>query len=247
MIEHSSATHNRTLKSRGTHGDLTRRRAYASVKPRMRGWIHLASVIGFSLSGAVLIARAATSVAPTTAVGVAVYVIAVLGLFGVSAVYHLVTWRSENARTGMRRVDHSMIFLLIAGTYTPISMLALPADTARIVLGVVWVGAVGGMVLKLAWPHAPRWVGVPLYVALGWVAVFVLDDLVRTAGVMGVLLLVTGGVLYTLGALSYALRRPDPWPRTFGYHEVFHCLVTAAAICHHITVWLLVPVSPALP
>ncbi|GAA2358946.1 hemolysin III family protein [Saccharopolyspora halophila] len=218
---------------------LTTRRAYASVKPRMRGWIHLASVIGFAASGAVLITLSATTGPPTTAVAVTLYMAGVLGLFGVSTIYHLITWRSERARTWMRRLDHSMIFLLIAGTYTPISLLALPQDTARIVLGVVWTGALGGMLLKLAWPHAPRWVGVPLYIALGWVAVFVLGDLLHTAGVAGLVLLLAGGVLYTIGALSYATRWPDPWPSMFGYHEVFHTAVTAAAICHHITVWLL--------
>lgn len=146
---------------------LTTRRAYASVKPRMRGWVHLASVIGFAASGTALIILAATNGLPTTTVAVTLYVAGVLGLFGVSAVYHLMTWRSERARTWMRRLDHSMIFLLIAGTYTPTGLLALPQDTARIVLGVVWAGALGGMLLKLAWPHAPRWVGVPLYIALG--------------------------------------------------------------------------------
>ncbi|WP_177226595.1 PAQR family membrane homeostasis protein TrhA [Saccharopolyspora shandongensis] len=224
---------------------LTTRRAYASVKPRMRGWIHLASVIGFAASGTVLITLAATTGPPATAVAVALYTAGVLGLFGVSAVYHLITWRSKRARTWMRRLDHSMIFLLIAGTYTPIGLLALPQDTGRIVLGVVWAGALGGMLLKLAWPHAPRWVGVPLYIALGWVAVFVLGDLLRTAGVAGLVLLLAGGVLYTVGALCYATRWPDPWPSTFGYHEVFHTAVTAAAICHHITVWLLLPITPA--
>ncbi|MEY8040035.1 hemolysin III family protein [Saccharopolyspora cebuensis] len=136
-------------------------------------------------------------------------------MFGVSAVYHLITWRSERARTWMRRLDHSMIFLLIAGTDTPIGLLALPQDTARIVLGVAWAGTLGGMLLKLSWPHAPRWVGVPLYIALGWVAVFVLDDLLRTAGVAGLVLLPAGGVLYTAGAISYATRWPDPLPSTF--------------------------------
>lgn len=140
-----------------------------------------------------------------------------------------------------------MIFLLIAGTYTPIGLLALPRGTARIVLGVVWLGALAGMLLKLAWPHAPRWVGVPLYIALGWVAVFVLGDLLHTAGVAGLVLLLVGGGLYTLGALCYATRWPDPWPHTFGYHEFFHTAVTAAALCHHLTIWLLLSSAPAIP
>lgn len=224
---------------------LTSRRAHASVKPRMRGWVHLASTVGFAISGTALIVLAATS-GPPAAAAMAIYVAAVLGLFGVSAIYHLVNWRSSRARTWMRRLDHSMIFLLIAGTYTPVGLLALPRDLSRAVLGVIWTGAVAGMLLKLAWPHAPRWVGVLLYIALGWVAVFVLDDLLRATGATGLALLLIGGVLYTLGALCYATRWPDPWPRTFGYHEIFHTFVTAAALCHHVTVWLLLP-SPASP
>lgn len=229
-------------------GVLTTRRAYASVKPRMRGWVHLASAIGFAVSGAVLITLAAASGPPATTAAIAIYGAAVLGLFGVSAVYHLTTWRSMRARTWMRRVDHSMIFLLIAGTYTPIGLLALPPGTSRVVLTVVWSGALAGMLLKLAWPNAPRWVGVPLYIALGWVAVFVLGDLLHAAGTAGLVLLLVGGGLYTLGAVFYATRWPDPWPRTFGYHEFFHTAVTAAATCHHITIWLvLLPPAPGTP
>jgi hemolysin III len=213
----------------------------------MRGWVHLVSAIGFAVSGTVLIILGTASGPPAMVAAVAIYVAAVLGLFGVSAVYHLITWRSEQVRTWMRRLDHSMIFLLIAGTYTPVGLLALPRDTARVVLVVVWAGALAGMLLKLAWPNAPRWVGVPLYVALGWVAVFVLGDLLPTAGTAGLVLLLAGGGLYTLGAFCYATRWPDPWPRTFGYHEVFHTAVTAAAICHHITIWLLLPPAPAMP
>jgi hemolysin III len=210
----------------------------------MRGWVHLASVIGFAASGGVLIATAAASAPPAATVAIAIYLVSVLGLFGVSALYHLVTWRSVRARTWMRRLDHSMIFLLIAGTYTPICLMALPRGTARIELIVVWAGALAGMLLKLAWPHAPRWVGVPLYIALGWVAVFILGDLLHTAGVAALILLLVGGGLYTLGAIGYATRWPDPWPRVFGYHEFFHAAVTVAAVCHYITVWLVL-LSPA--
>lgn len=198
----------------------------------------MGTAIGFIAAGTALIKVAAASSPFVVTVGITLYVASVLGLFGVSALYHLKTWNSTVTRTWLRRLDHSMIFLLIAGTYTPICLLALPPDTARTVLTVVWAGALGGVALKLAWPNAPRWVGVPLYIALGWVAVFVLGDLLHTTGPVALSLLLAGGGLYTLGAIFYATRWPDPWPHTFGYHEFFHTAVSAAAVCHHITIWL---------
>ncbi|GAA2788478.1 hypothetical protein GCM10010470_23870 [Saccharopolyspora taberi] len=162
---------------------LTSRRPAALVKPKLRGWIHLGSLVLFLAAGAALIVVAAGSRPAAATAGIAIYVATVLGLFGVSALYHLKTWVSTGARTWMRRLDHSMIFLLIAGTYTPFAMLALPPAVGTVVLTVVWGGALAGVVLKLAWPHAPRWVGVPVYIALGWVAVFVLGDLLHNAGV----------------------------------------------------------------
>lgn len=209
-----------------------------STKPRLRGWIHLWSLVFAFAAGVTLIALAGATVSASAALGTSIYVVTVLGLFGVSALYHRKTWRSIDARTWMRRLDHSMIFLFIAGTYTPLAMLALQPTTGAVVLAVVWGGALGGVVLKLAWPNGPRWVGVPVYVALGWVAVFVLPDLMQRAGIAALVLLLAGGVLYTVGALFYALRRPNPWPRTFGYHEFFHSAVSAAAICHHVAIWL---------
>ncbi|WP_026448802.1 PAQR family membrane homeostasis protein TrhA [Actinopolyspora mortivallis] len=208
------------------------------VKPRLRGWIHLWSTMVALASGAVLVVLASVTVSARAALGTTVYVVTVLGLFGVSALYHRRTWRTLGARTWMRRLDHSMIFLFIAGTYTPLAMLALRPTVGTVVLAVVWGGALGGVVLKLAWPHAPRWVGVPVYVALGWVALFVLPELLSNAGLAVLVLLVVGGVLYTGGAVCYAVRRPDPWPEVFGYHEFFHAAVSAAALCHHVAIWL---------
>ena len=143
-----------------------------------------------------------------------VYVASVLGLFGVSATYHRITWHSAAARAWMRRLDHAMIFLLIAGTHTPIALLALTPPTRNMVLTTVWGGAAAGMSLKLAWPHAPRWVGVPLYVALGWVAAFVLPELVAHGGPTLVALLLAGGLLCTTGAVCCATHWPNPWPQT---------------------------------
>lgn len=204
----------------------------------MRGWIHLWSLVLACAAGAALIALAASTVSGRAAAGTSIYVATVLGLFGVSALYHRKTWRSVGARTWMRRLDHSMIFLFIAGTYTPLAMLAMQPTTGALVLAIVWGGALGGVALKLAWPNGPRWVGVPVYVALGWVAVFVLPDLLENAGASVLVLLIVGGLLYTGGALFYAMRKPDPWPRTFGYHEFFHSAVSLAAVCHHVAIWL---------
>jgi hemolysin III len=214
------------------------RRSTGIVKPRLRGWIHFWSLVVSVAAGATLVALAGATVSAEAALGTSVYVATVLGLFGVSALYHRRTWKSLGARTWMRRLDHSMIFLFIAGTYTPLAMLAMQPTTGSVVLAVVWGGALGGVALKLAWPNGPRWVGVPVYIALGWVAVFVLPDLLNNAGVAALVLIIVGGLLYTAGAVFYAMRWPDPWPKTFGYHEFFHSAVSTAAICHHIAIWL---------
>jgi hemolysin III len=208
------------------------------VKPRMRGWLHFWSFAVSVAACAAMIAVSAAVVGVGEAVATAVYSVTVLGLFGISALYHRRTWSSPRSRTVMRRLDHSMIFLFIAGSYTPVAALAMNSATAEWVLGVVWTGALAGVVLKTAWPYAPSWVGVPIYLALGWVAVFVLPDLLRNGGVAALVLLLTGGALYTVGGVIYALRWPNPWPNTFGYHEFFHAATVLAAICHHVAIWL---------
>jgi hemolysin III len=203
----------------------------------MRGWLHFWSFVVSVVAGATLIVLAATTVSVKAAAATSVYAATVLGLFGVSALYHRRHWVSTRARTWMKRLDHSMIFVFIAGTYTPFAMLAMPATTGTVVLAVVWGGAAAGMTLKLLWPSAPRWLGVPIYVALGWVAVFVLPDLLHRAGTAALVLLLVGGALYTAGAVFYAIRWPDPWPHVFGYHEFFHAATVLAAICHYIAIW----------
>ncbi len=210
----------------------------AALRPRLRGHIHFWSFLVTVVAGAALITLAAAHAGGFAALAVSIYVATIAGMFGVSALYHRKTWVDYRVYTWMKRLDHSMIFLFIAGTYTPFAMLAMRPTTGAIVLAVVWIGALGGVALKLAWPNGPRWVGVPVYVALGWVAVFVLPDLLVNAGVAALVLLLAGGVLYTAGAVFYAMRWPDPWPKTFGYHEFFHAAVSAAALCHHVAIWL---------
>jgi hemolysin III len=189
-------------------------------------------------SGASMItATVTTSHSALTVVSVAIYAGTVLGLFGISALYHRWPWRTDRAQAVMRRLDHSMIFMFIAGTYTPVSAIALSPPARTWVLAVVWAGALGGVALQLAWPAAPRWVGVPIYLALGWVAVFVLPDLLHHVGVAALVLILAGGALYTLGAVCYAIKRPDPWPATFGYHELFHAATVLAAVLHYVAIW----------
>ncbi|WP_157577191.1 PAQR family membrane homeostasis protein TrhA [Saccharomonospora iraqiensis] len=207
------------------------------TRPRLRGHLHFWSFFGAVAAGAVLIALAASTVSGTAALATSVYGATVLGVFGVSALYHRRLW-SPRAYAWMKRADHSMIFLFIAGTYTPFTLLAMSQPTGYIVLGVVWGGAVAGVALKMLWPSAPRWVGVPIYIALGWVAVFVLPELAAAGGIAAVVLLLVGGALYTLGAVFYALKWPNFWPDTFGYHEFFHACTIAAALTHYIAIWL---------
>jgi hemolysin III len=177
-------------------------------KPRMRGWLHT----------------------------YAFFVAAVCGLFGVSALYHRRVWSPHGYQT-MRRLDHSMIFIFIAGTYTPFSVLLLPRTMATMILAVAWGGALAGVAMKLIWTHAPRWIGAILYIALGWIAVIALPDFMRSGGVAVLVLLAAGGLAYTVGAVFYALRRPNPWPTVFGHHEFFHACTLVAAICHHVALY----------
>ena len=162
------------------------------------------------------------------------------GLFGASALYHRVSWRPE-VRRWMRRLDHSMIFVLIAGTYTPFALLAFDDGVGRALLIAVWCGAAGGVALKLLWIDAPNWLGVMVYVALGWLAVWTFPALAEALGVVPTVLVALGGLLYTTGAVIYATRRPDPVPAVFGYHEVFHLLVVIAAALQYAVVvfWVL--------
>nr|WP_051714692.1 hemolysin III family protein [Nocardia rhamnosiphila] len=203
----------------------------------MRGWIHTWATGIAAVAVIALVATAAT-VSATAVVATLIYGLTICALFGISAVYHRITWQTVQARTRMKRADHSMIFLFIAGTYTPFALLGLPEPTGQILLAVVWTGALAGVALKLLWPLAPRWVGVPLYLLLGWAVVPVGGELYRSVGLPAVLLLVAGGLAYSIGAVLYATRWPNPWPSTFGHHEFFHAATVVAALCHYAAVWL---------
>src|SRR3954470_15834409 len=169
---------------------------HPDTRPRMRGWLHLFAFFGSIVAGAVLVPLGSV-LGARAGFSVAIYCLTICGLFGTSALYHRRRWSPRGWKI-MKRLDHSMIFLFIAGTYTPFSLLAVDQPAGYWVLGIVWAGALAGVTLKLTWPTAPRWVGVPLYVALGWVAVFVLTDILHIAGVASLVLLATGGVLYTI-------------------------------------------------
>ena len=206
------------------------------VRPRLRGVLHQYAFFVSLASGTLLVLLATTVRASVAAV---IYAASVSALFGVSALYHRVTWTGP-ARRRMRRLDHAMIFLLIAGTYTPVGLLVLQGRLGTVVLAVVWGGAIAGIVLELAWTGAPRWLGGTVYLALGWVAVVAMPQLFARLGVTGGMLIVAGGLVYSAGAAVYALRRPDPVPAVFGYHEVFHLLVIAGVAAHFLAISLFV-------
>jgi hemolysin III len=199
----------------------------SALKPALRGVFHEVAAFVAAVAGAILVFRAS---GPRARFGALVYGISLVTLFSVSALYHRRNW-SEGARAIWRRLDHSAIFLLIAGTSTPLSLL-LGGRRGWILFAVVWGGAVLGIVLSVAWVHAPKALVAAVCVLLGWTGVPLLPALKASLGSGAVVLLAVGGVVYSLGAAVYALRRPDPFPRVFGYHEIFHALVIAAAGCH---------------
>jgi len=213
--------------------------AVEAVKPKLRGWIHAGSFPLVLASGVVLVVLAPGGKAR---LGAAIFAITADLLFGISAIYHRGTW-SDPVRGLLKRMDHSDIFLIIAGTYTPFALLLLPPPQTRSLLLIAWIGAIGGVLLSVFWVGAPRWLYTPIYVALGWVAVFYLKPLYEAGGAAVVTLIAVGGLLYTLGAVVYGTKRPDPSPRWFGFHEIFHVLTVAAFVVHYVAVSMAVYAS----
>jgi hemolysin III len=205
----------------------------ALSKPRLRGVSHQWAFFVSLVTGGALVIAAPDG---RSRLAAGIYAVTVAGLFGTSALYHRITWASQAARRWMRRLDHSMIFLLIAGTYTPFGLLVLDGTLGTVVLALVWGGAAAGILLNLVWVDAPKPVTAIVYVILGWVAVAAFPDLIDELGITATAMVGLGGILYTLGAVVYALRRPDPAPAVFGYHEIFHALVIAAAAIQYAVV-----------
>jgi len=196
----------------------------ARVKPRLRGVSH---EIAFVAAVGLGIALIVTTHGIRPRIAVAVFAASVAAMFGASALYHRITWSPARRRV-MRRLDHAMVYGLIAGTYTPFGLLVLHGSWRIVVLAIVWSGAAAAVVLKLVWIDGPKWLGAVIGIALGWVGVVVSPQLVEAVGASGMGLLLGGGVAYTVGAVVYAVRKPDPIPTVFGYHEIFHALVVAA-------------------
>lgn len=207
-----------------------------TAKPKLRGWLHAVMFPIALIAGIVLVATAPT---PEARIASIVFSGTAALLFGVSALLHRGNW-SPRTESVLRRFDHANIYLIIAGTYTPFAMLSLPPDQGRLLLVIVWSGAVAGVFLRVFWITAPRWLTTLLYVVVGWVAVLFLPGLVDGAGVLVVTLIIAGGVLYTIGAVVYAAKRPNPSPEWFGFHEVFHTFTVAAFAVHYVAVWIVV-------
>lgn len=204
------------------------------VKPKLRGWLHAAMAPLATAGGIVLVALAPDT---TSRIAAAVYLAASLLLFGTSAIYHRFSWGSRGEAI-LRRMDHANIFVFIAGTYTPLAVLLLPPRAATTLLAIIWPAAVAGLLFRLFWLSAPRWLYTALYIAMGWAAMFWLPQFLANGGVAVFTLILAGGLLYTGGAVVYARKRPDPSPTWFGYHEIFHACTILAFACHYIAISL---------
>lgn len=211
------------------------------IKPRLRGWLHACTVPLTLAAGIVLIALSPTA---DSRLGSAVFVLSALLTFGVSSVYHRGTW-SPRVWSLLRSFDHANIFILIAGSYTPFAILFLEGGAQATLLLVVWISALAGVIFRIFWTDAPRWLYTPMYIGLGWAAVFFIPQFVDGASnfsagiaVAALTLVAAGGILYTLGGVVYGFKRPNPWPTTFGFHEIFHSFTVLAFACHYVGVSL---------
>ena len=212
-------------------------RADAELTPVLRGVFHLWAFVAATAAGIVLVVLADGALETVSSW---VYAAGLAAMFGASALYHRFPWRSAAKRLWARRLDHSTIFIFIAATYTPFALLGFGGTTRWVVLGMAWAGAVLGLVLELVWIESPRWVSTVAYLLVGWVGVLVVPQLFGRSGAAVGVLVVVGGGLYSLGALVYATRWPNPFPRVLGFHEIFHLLVVAAAAAQFVAVSLVV-------
>jgi hemolysin III len=201
-------------------------------RPLLRGILHQWAFTVALVVGALLIAY---SEGGRRRVAASIFAGSVAVMLGASALYHRVTW-SPRVRPWMRRIDHAGIYLLIAGTYTPVGLLSLHGTTQHVTLAIVWAGAAVAILLKFVWVQAPKWLAAVTGIALGWAGVAALPEVFKKNGLAPVILLAAGGVAYTAGAIVYALKRPDPVPRVFGYHELFHALTIVAVACQYVAI-----------
>ena len=215
--------------------------AAVEIRPTWRGWIHAGTFPVTVVAGTVLILVADGAAAKWAS---AVFMVTSMLLFGNSALYHRFDWKPK-VKVLLKRIDHANILLLIAGTYTPLAVLALPPAKGLLLLCLVWGGTVIGILFRVFWINAPRWLYVALYLLLGWAAVMYMGDLLA-ANVAMMVLVIVGGLLYTGGAVVYALKKPNPWPGRFGFHEIFHVCTVLAFLCHW-TACLLIALAPLSP
>jgi len=220
------------LPSGGPGAETPLTEVLEAVKPRLRGWLHAGMAPLALAAGIVLVCLAAT---PAGVIGGAVFLAASVLLFGISGLYHRGTWGTRGAAI-LRRIDHSNIYVFIAATYTPLALILLDGASRVILLTLIWSAAVGGLLFRLIWLSAPRWLYTALYIVMGWAALGWLGSFYDAAGLTVLILIVAGGICYTLGALVYARKHPNPSPTWFGFHEIFHVGTIAGFICHYLAI-----------
>lgn len=204
-----------------------------ALKPRMRGWLHAGAVPAAVIAGLIL----ALLAPPELRVATIIYVISTVALFGISATYHRGTW-GPRTHGVLKRMDHATIFVFIAGTYTPIALTVVGGTAGSVLLWIVWLSALAGVMFRVFWVGAPRWLTVPVYIAMGWAAVFFIPTMLSNGGLAIFLLIAIGGLCYSVGAVIYALRRPDPSPKWFGFHEIFHSFTLGGYVSHYVGICL---------
>ncbi|MEI2728616.1 MAG: hemolysin III family protein [Candidatus Nanopelagicales bacterium] len=207
--------------------------AYQALKPRMRGWLHAGAVPAAVIAGLVLILLAPAELRWAAII----YVVSTVALFGISATYHRGTW-GPRTHGVLKRMDHATIFIFIAGTYTPIALTVVGGTAGTVLLWIVWLAALAGVIFRVFWVGAPRWLIVPVYISMGWAAVFFIPEILSNGGMAIFLLIAVGGLCYSVGAVIYGLKRPDPSPNWFGFHEIFHSFTLGGYVSHYVGICL---------